>query len=314
MPELFFGFIFGSFMSFIIVVINTILRMVMITLIKWIGEDTHSAQLKSITNGVFVAQFFNTAILLILSSANFEEVGLPLASIFNGPFYDFIPRWYTAVGYRLTQTMIINSVFPYVEFGIAYAQRFVFRRMDRSWGSDDYKTKKTSMQLYIDLYSGPEYFIHFKYSGILNVTFVTMMYGVGLPILYPIAAFTYFNLYTLERLLVAYFYQLPPTFDDKMTKNAVSILRWASVLHLFFGYWMLSNKQIFQNVYSFINTTQEIMLTGHTFSTIKVDQAVPLALMGTAILIIIFLQTFAKKTLKKWGFSFGGSKDRKSVV
>lgn len=102
--------------------------------------------------------------------------------------------------------MIINSVFPYVEFGIAYAQRFAFRLMDRSWGNDTYKTKKTSMQLYIDLYSGPEYFIHFKYSGILNVTFVTMMYGVGLPILFPIAAFTYFNLYTLERLLVAYFY------------------------------------------------------------------------------------------------------------
>ena len=101
------------------------------------------------------------------------------------------------------------------------------------------------MQLYTDLYSGPEYFIHFKYSGILNVAFVTMMYGVGLPILYPIAAFTYFNLYTLERLLVAYFVQMPPTFDDKMTKNAVTLLRWAAVLHLYFGYWMLSNKQIF---------------------------------------------------------------------
>jgi len=30
--------------------------------------------------------------------------------------------------------------------------------------------------------------------------------------------------------------------------------------------------------------------------------------MGTAIFIIIFMQTFFKKTLKKWGFSFGGSK------
>jgi hypothetical protein len=306
--EKFAGLIFGSFMSFIIVAINSILRIIMITLIKWIGEDTHSSQLKSITNGVFVAQFFNTAILLILSNANFSEVGLPLASIFNGPFYDFTPRWYTAVGYRLTQTMLINSVFPYIEFCIAYSQRFVFRRMDRSWGSDTYKTKKTSMQLYVDLYSGPEYFIHFKYSGILNVTFVTMMYGVGLPILFPIAAFTYFNLYTIERLLVAYFVQLPPTFDDKMTKNAVSILRWAAVLHLFFGYWMLSSKQIFQNIYSFIPNSQTPMLTGHTFANIKVDQAVPIALMGGCVLIIILLQTFFKKTMKKWGFSFGGSK------
>jgi len=50
------------------------------------------------------------------------------------------------------------------------------------------------------------------------------------------------------------------------------------------------------------------MLTGHTFANIKVDQAVPIALMAGCILIIILLQTFFKKTMKKWGFGFGGSK------
>jgi hypothetical protein len=69
---------FGYAVSVIVVVINTILKMAMITLIKFIGEDTHSAQLKSITNGVFVTQYFNTAFLVVLSYANFSEVGLPL--------------------------------------------------------------------------------------------------------------------------------------------------------------------------------------------------------------------------------------------
>ena len=89
--------------------------------------------------------------------------------------------------------------------------------------------------------------IHFKYSGILNVTFVAMMYGLGMPILFPIAAFNFFNLYTLERLTTAYFYQMPPTFDDQMTKNALGIMRWGAVFYLFFGYWMLSSKVIFDN-------------------------------------------------------------------
>lgn len=40
--------------SIAIVVINIILRLILISLIKWIGEDTHSQQLKSITNGIFV--------------------------------------------------------------------------------------------------------------------------------------------------------------------------------------------------------------------------------------------------------------------
>lgn len=158
------------------------------------------------------------------------------------------------------------------------------------------------------MYSGPEYMIHFKYSGILNVCFVTMMYGIGMPILFPIAAFTYFNLFVLERLLVAFFYQLPPTFDDKLTKNALGILRFGAVLHLLFGYWMLSNKQIFHNVWHYINYAKGVMQTEHTLDNIIVDQAAPLLLMGAAILVIIIMQTFFKKTLKNWGFSFGGSK------
>jgi hypothetical protein len=84
--------------------------------------------------------------------------------------------------------------------------------------------------------------IHFKYSGIMNVTFVTMMYGMGMPILFVVAAVNYFILMSLERLLVAYFYQLPPTLDDKLTKNAIGILKFGALLYLFVGFWMLSNK------------------------------------------------------------------------
>lgn len=134
--------------------------------------------------------------------------------------------------------MIINAIFPFVEFGIAFTKLWVFRTLDRGlFTKDTYNTKKTNMQTYIDIYSGPEYLIHFKYSGILNVTFVTLMYGIGQPVLFPIAVISYFILYSIERVLIAYFYQLPPTFDEKMTKNALSIIRWAALFYMFFGYW-----------------------------------------------------------------------------
>jgi len=57
-----------------------------------------------------------------------------------------------------------------------------------------------------------------------------------------------------------------------------------------------------------VPTIQSIMLTGHTVQGIRVNQAAPLLLMGTAISIIIFMQSFFKRSLKKWGFSFGGTK------
>ena len=80
--------------------------------IEWItniGYDTHSEQVTAITNGVFFAQFFNTAILVLFVYANFSEFGI---TFFEGPFYDYSPDWYSVVGYKIVQTMIIYMFFP----------------------------------------------------------------------------------------------------------------------------------------------------------------------------------------------------------
>ena len=74
----------------------------MIKLIKWIGEDTHSAQLRSIANGVFVTLFFNTGFLTLLAYANFSEVKLPFYNFFSNYYYDYTVDWYTVVGYKMT--------------------------------------------------------------------------------------------------------------------------------------------------------------------------------------------------------------------
>lgn len=54
LSDTFKGKVLGMAMSVITVGTNFILRMIMINLIKWIGEDTYSQQLKSITNGIFI--------------------------------------------------------------------------------------------------------------------------------------------------------------------------------------------------------------------------------------------------------------------
>jgi hypothetical protein len=45
----------GQSVAFFIIGINTILKIVIIKLIQWIGQDTYSKQLTSITNMVFIA-------------------------------------------------------------------------------------------------------------------------------------------------------------------------------------------------------------------------------------------------------------------
>ena len=105
-----------------------------------------------------------------------------------------------------------------------------------------YRTKQSQIYSYIDLYVGSEHQIHFKYSHILDVTFVTMMYGLGMPILFPIAAVSYLVFWAVERYQVAYTYPLPPALDDKLTENALNMLSLSPFLLLANGYWMLSNR------------------------------------------------------------------------
>ena len=75
-----------------------------------------------------------------------------------------------------------------------------------------------------------------------------MMYGLGLPLLFPIAFLSYFIFWLVERFQIAYTYRLPPKMDSKMTENAIRLLSFVPIIFLFNSYWMLSNRQIFDNV------------------------------------------------------------------
>lgn len=96
---------------------------------------------------------------------------------------------------------------PVVEFSMNYGLKFGLRLLDRSFKSDKFLSKKKSIQLYVDMYSGPEYMIHLRFSTIMNMIFVCFVYGTALPILYPIAMWAFFVLFSLERVLVCYYYK-----------------------------------------------------------------------------------------------------------
>lgn len=160
--------------------------------------------------------------------------------ISSGMYFDYMPNWYHEVGNKIVKAMIINSIMPYVTLCTSVGIPKVMRWLDNK--GDPYKSKKTSMAQYKKLHGGADYIIHFKYSNILNVCYITMMYGVGMPILFPIAAFNFLNQWFCERVIVAYCMKLPPALDDMLLKNFVRMLRFSPLLFLANGYWMASNK------------------------------------------------------------------------
>jgi hypothetical protein len=118
----------------------------------------------------------------------------------EGRYTDFTVNWYKDVGGIIISTMMFNIAYPIAEFLIFYAMRFIKRLIDSGFTLNKQNTKKIVIIDYVDLYSGPEYVIHYKYSFILNVVFMTFMFGAGLPILFPMAVCSLIVLYIMERL------------------------------------------------------------------------------------------------------------------
>ena len=291
--------------SFLIVGANYFLRIILIAVIKLVKYKTISEETRAIMNGVFITQFFNTAMLLLLVNANLQESGLPFGSMLSGQYPDFTGSWYKDIGVSLVKTMTMNSVFPAIEWGIFWSMATAKRFWDKKKFSFDPKiTRKTAVEQYVDLYSGPAYMMHFKYSTIMNNVFVALMFGPGVPLLYPVCIFSLFILYVVERLSLAFYYKQPPMFDEKMSASTYKTMRWAIALNLFFAYWMYSNKQMFSNEVHPLRKAFDVPLTGHViFKNFEVDQAFPSFLFGFIFLAIFctrWVRPLVAKFIPSW--------------
>lgn len=215
---------FSSLVSFVTVFINFILREIVIIMIIKIGFHTETSQANYIMIFIFIVQFFNTAILINLVNANTNEAGLKLG-IFNGNYPDFNFNWYSDIGATIVYTMVFNAFWPFIEIAMNYGTSLIFRILDRGFTLSQYKTKSKTIQQYIDLYSGPDYLIHYKYSRTLNNIFVTFMYGLALPWLIPVCLFTLVVDYLVEKICIVYYYKDPPSYDNKLNLTAICIMK-----------------------------------------------------------------------------------------
>lgn len=166
--------------------------------------------------------------------------------------------------------MKFNAIYPIIEVLGYWGLRVLYRCLDRPCCVfDTFQTKKTSLYSYQELYMGPVYYMHYKYSTVMNICFVTMMFGFGLPILFPIATLSFAVLYFLEKTLLIYVYRMPPMYDERLSQSVLDKLRWAPVFFLAFGYWMASSEQLISNNHlKPVATSGGTRLTGHIMTDI----------------------------------------------
>ena len=184
----------------------------------------------------------------MICNANLEGQG-SIFSSFRGNDTDFNRNWFTSQGDTIVASMVFNTWFPIAMECANYSQRLSFRMLDWFSKDSDKKTAKTNIQQYINLYSGPKYLLHYRYSTMLNVVFITMMFGAGMPILFPIAAVSLTCFLNLEKFMLYYVFQQPPAYDERLNNAVLHILDKGPVFLLAFGYWLLTNLQLVENNY-----------------------------------------------------------------
>jgi hypothetical protein len=72
------------------------------------------------------------------------------------------------------------------------------------------------------------------------------------------------NTYIVERILLAYYFKQPPLYDDRLSNRALQQLQYAPALMMTFGYWFLSNRQMFYNQITPKNYDFEVVDPGHS--------------------------------------------------
>ena len=67
------------------------------------------------------------------------------------------------------------------------------------------------------------------------------MYGYGLPILFPIACFSFITLYCMEKGMIYYSYRAPPMYDEKLNNSVLDKMLYAPIVCLAFSWWFAGN-------------------------------------------------------------------------
>lgn len=226
-------------------IVNFILKTVNIKSVNFIGLETEGKQNSYIMLFYFISSFMNTGIILLLVNSNLEFSPIPFIPIYN-TYTDLNSGWYEDIGKTMIKSMTIVAGMPIPLFIGFKGMQYAYRMMDAGFyfftPFEERSTKKKSIKGFVDLWCGLPYYMYAQYISVTVMVYVSFMYGIALPILFPIVLVGISIMYMNERLQLAYNHPKPPMYGKDMNNQVLSLLKWAPLPMLLFGYWVMGNN------------------------------------------------------------------------
>jgi hypothetical protein len=215
-------------------------------------NDSSAANFRATTFAIFISQYVNTALIVLLAQNSFlwaEETRAQYskANVLVGVFDEFDNEWYLRIGSSIIFAQAAMVVFPHIFTILESMQLCCKRCIDRRFSFNTKKTSKIIQSEYEDLYTGPEFILHVRYAQVLATIFVTLTYSAGMPLLYALNFVILFIQYWVDKWLVFNYYRKTAYFTRHLSKSVVDLLKYAVFTHFLFGFMSFSYPYIWKS-------------------------------------------------------------------
>jgi hypothetical protein len=227
--------VMGQVTAFIIVFVNTVLEKIMWYCTEIEHHPSISSHIASISVKIFITQFINTAIVVMVVNAR-PPNGITLGflqqfGILAGRFPEYNRGWYAVVGTNILFTMAINIVEPNV---MPFIEEYI--RLLSAWLTIS-RDKVNSQRHMINMHQPTEMPMEARYALILNVIFVTLLFSSGMPILNPMAMLFIASAYACDKFMLLRVFK-KPYYDAALADITAKMLPFGAMMHCLNGFWM----------------------------------------------------------------------------
>jgi len=150
-----------------------LINIIQLVIFSWISSLERNKfitdKLTSSLTKMFLVQYVNIGIIVILMYANVDEANLPSDfPILRGDYKKFNIDWYKVVGSTLMMTMIIQIVAPHLSYLVKQVGKQILRCFDQKCLCSEKRTMQILQEDYEAKYMGLEFEIDKRYSQILS--------------------------------------------------------------------------------------------------------------------------------------------------
>lgn len=81
----------------------------------------------------------------------------------------------------------------------------------------------------------------------MNTVLVCMIYGFGMPILFPLTWCFLILTYIFHKIYLVKFYRPPPMYDNTLNSYFIYYVKYGGLFCTGIAYWFITNRQMFFN-------------------------------------------------------------------